>query len=113
MALSNRTIIIPLGDNADSVLRDHNAIKMIIIKDDPQIVQRADDRTINRTVCERKVIWFPNGLPEQYATEFSIDTTTTIAFFLARNNAVTDVFRTTDDEPIDNIRIAEAFNNAI
>lgn len=112
MALSNKTITIPPG-NADSILSDHNAIKMIIIKNNLEIVQRADKRTRNPPVCEIKVIWFPNGLPEKYATDFKIDTKTTIAFTLSRNNEVKDVFRTTDDEPIDEFRIIAAYNNAL
>ena len=66
--------------NLDLILSNHNAIKLIIIKNNIEVVRIADNLAINSTGGERKVIWFPDGLPKKYVTDFNINTTTTIAF---------------------------------
>ena len=105
-----KTTIVPPG-NADNVL-NQPIIKLIVVMNDPNLAQLADDLAQNPPIVDRQVIWFQNGLPANFQAMFNINNlNTALAFSLKIDNTVADVIRDTDN-PVDAVRMAIAYNNA-
>jgi|GEM_PF-3299793 len=105
-----KTTIVPPGD-ANAVL-NQPIIKMIVIVNDPDLAQLADNLARNPPIVDRQVVWFPGGLPANFQATFNIDhIDTALAFSLKIDNTVADII-TTDDRPVDAVRMAIGYNNA-
>ena len=110
MAFSPLTTKVPPGNPA-AILNDHNILKLIVIIDDAELAQTADDLAQSPPVAIRKVIWFPDGLPPNYISDFGINPNTAIAFSLKPDNTVADII-TEADVPVDDVRMALAYSKA-
>ncbi|MFX9142743.1 hypothetical protein ABTN58_19915, partial [Acinetobacter baumannii] len=73
--------------------------------------QIADDLSQHPPLADRQVLWFTNGLPAAYQTQFNISNmATVVAFTLKLDNMVADIIRNTDT--FNYPRISLAYYNA-
>lgn len=105
-----KTTIVPPNDPTP-ILNNANAIKMVLVVNNATYAQMADNLSLHPPVADRQVIWFTDGLPANYQTQFNIDhLNTVVAFTLSLTNKVGDIIR--NNETIDYVRLSLAYYNA-
>lgn len=86
-------------------------IKMIVVVNDVNVAQTADDMAQMAPIVDRQVVWFPNGLPANYQAKFNVpNLLTAVAFSLSPENNIGDVIR--QGETVDFVRMDEAYSAA-
>ena len=104
-----KTITVPPGD-PDATLH-LPIIKMVVVVNDANIAQTADDLAQMPPIVDRQVVWFPNGLPANYQAEFNVpNLATAAAFSLSPENNIGDVIR--QGETVDFVRMDDAYTAA-
>jgi len=104
-----KTVTVPPG-NPEPTLH-LPIIKMVVVVNDLNIAQTADDMAQLPPIVDRQVVWFQNGLPANYQAEFGLpDLATAAAFSLSPENNVGDVIR--QGEIVDDVRMEEAYTAA-
>lgn len=105
-----KTITVPPG-NPEPTLHLQNTIKMVVVVNDENIAQTADDLAQLPPIVDRQVVWFQNGLPANYQAEFGVpDLATAVAFSLSPENNIGDVIRR--GEIVDDVRMEHAYTAA-
>ena len=105
-----KTTIVPPND-PQIILNNTTALKMVLVVNNSYYSQMADNLSLHPPVADRQVIWFINGLPPSYVTQFNISNPrTVVAFSLSLNNTVADIIRNT--ETVDYPRLSLAYYNA-
>jgi hypothetical protein len=104
-----KTITVPPG-NPEPTLH-LPIIKMVVVVNDENIAQTADDLAQMPPIIDRQVVWFPNGLPANFQAEFGVpDLATAVAFSLSPENNIGDVIR--QGEIVDDVRMEQAYTSA-
>jgi len=84
---------------------------MVVVVNDANIAQTADDLAQMAPIVDRQVVWFPNGLPANYQAEFNVpNLLTAVAFSLSPENNIGDVIR--QGEVVDFVRMDDAYSAA-
>ena len=119
MCTLEKTTIIPTGDPREILSKQ--ILKMVVLVDNEQLVQFANDMALYPPQVDRHVLWFTepneNELIElikefdpEFEREFNIGFDSILAFSLSTTNKIADYI--TSDEVIDLVRIGYSYTKA-